>query len=141
RDGKQHRPFGPRYMTLRRLTEARLRELFVAAGGTPERASPHYFVLGYSPWYEGLAERMESVRLPLSVLPADKTSITYPDSFAAMELGAQFGLHQRSRPYHGRVFPLAELPALIEQFGVPYPRRGGEYEAWTAWPDEAFSEV
>jgi hypothetical protein len=37
RSRKQHRPFGPRYMSLRRLTEARLRELFIAAGGHPER--------------------------------------------------------------------------------------------------------
>ena len=44
--GRQHRPFGPRYMHLRRLTEARLRELFIAAGGQPERTAPHYFVLG-----------------------------------------------------------------------------------------------
>jgi hypothetical protein len=49
RAGKQHRPFGPRYMDLRRRTEARLRELFAAAGGQPERPAPHYFVLGDSP--------------------------------------------------------------------------------------------
>ena len=31
--GRQHRPFGPRYMQLRRLTEARPRKFFIAAGG------------------------------------------------------------------------------------------------------------
>ena len=50
-----HRVFGPRYMELRRLTEARLRRLFADAGGAPERTSPHYFVLGASAWYLGLA--------------------------------------------------------------------------------------
>ena len=38
--GRQHRPFGPRYMHLRRLTEARLRELFIAAGGNRNGPPP-----------------------------------------------------------------------------------------------------
>jgi hypothetical protein len=139
--GKQHRPFGPRYMDLRRRTEARLRELFVAAGGKPERRAPHYFVLGDSPWYEGLAEKMERVQLPLSALQPDQASFTYPDSFAAMGLGARFGLGQQARPYHGRVFLLDDLPGLIEQFGIPAPSCDGGYQTWTTWPDEAYIEV
>jgi hypothetical protein len=53
--GRQFRPFGPRYMQWRRLTERRMRELFVDRGGRPERTAPHYFVLGGSRWFEGLA--------------------------------------------------------------------------------------
>jgi hypothetical protein len=138
---KQHRPFGPRYMDLRRRTEARLHELFVATGGKPERPAPHYFVLGDSPWYEGLAEKMDHVQLPLSVLPPGQTSLTYPDSFAAMGFGARFGLGQQTRPYHGRVFLLDDLPGLIEQFGVPAPSCDGGYRSWTTWPAEAYIEV
>jgi hypothetical protein len=62
RAGTQHRPFGARYMELRELTEGRLRELFEAAGGKPERKNPHYFVLGTSEWYERLAESMSAAR-------------------------------------------------------------------------------
>lgn len=32
-----------------------MRELFVAVGGQPDRRAPHYFCLGSSPWFEGLA--------------------------------------------------------------------------------------
>jgi hypothetical protein len=141
RAGKQHRPFGPRYMDLRRLTENRLRELFVTAGGRPERPAPHYFVLGESPWYEGLAENMECVQLPLSALPPDQTSITYPDSFTAMQAGTSTAPDQQSRPYHERVFLLAELRQLVARFGVPDPSWHGEYRAWTTWPAEAYIEV
>lgn len=81
-----------------------MRELFAAAGGEPERPAPHYFVLGNSPWFEGLAENMKRVQLPLSALPPTQTSITYPESLTAMELGTAFGLSQQPRPYHGRVF-------------------------------------
>jgi hypothetical protein len=139
--GKQHRPFGPRYMELRRLTEARLRELFIAAGGRPERPAPHYFVLGDSSWYEGLAESMECVRLPLPALPPGQTSITYPDSFTAIGTGTRPGSGQQPRPYHGRVFLLDELPGLVEQFGIPEPRWNGQYQTWTTWPAEAYIEV
>jgi hypothetical protein len=72
----QHRPFGARYMELRELTEGRLRELFEAAGGKPERKNPHYFVLGTSEWYERLAESMSAVSIPLADLPADQTTLT-----------------------------------------------------------------
>jgi hypothetical protein len=139
--GKQHRPFGSRYMDLRRRTETRLRELFTAAGGRPERPTPHYFVLGDSPWYEGLAEKMEHVQLPLSVLPHGQTSITCPDSFTAMGFGTQFGLGQQPQPYHRRVFLLDELPGLIEQFAAPDPSWDGQYQKWTTWPADAYIEV
>jgi hypothetical protein len=139
--GRQHRPFGPRYMHLRRLTEARLRELFIAAGGQPERFAPHYFVLGESAWYRGLAENMAQAQLPMSALPPTQTSITYPDSFTAMGFGAQFGIGREPRPYHGRVFLLGELPALVEQFGIPDPGWDGDYQAWANWPAEAYIEV
>jgi hypothetical protein len=139
--GKQHRPFGPRYMDLRRRTEARLRELFVAAGGQPERLAPHYFVLGDSPWYAGLAEKMQHVQLPLSALPPGQTSITYPDSFTAMGAETSRGPGQFPRPYHGRVFLLDELSGLVERFGIPDPNWDGQYQAWTTWPAEAYIEV
>jgi hypothetical protein len=141
RSGKQHRPFGARYMALRRQTEVRLRDLFVARGGTPTRSSPHYFVLGESPWYERLAERMERVELALSALPEDQTSVTYPDSFAAMEFGPEFGIPLDPQPYHGCVFLLRELPELVELYGVPSPRWTAEHETWTTWPQEAYIEV
>jgi hypothetical protein len=139
--GQQHRPFGPRYMELRRRTEVRLRELFVAAGGRPERPVPHYFVLGDSSWYQGLAESMECVRLPLSSLSPGQTSITYPDSFTAVGPGIRPGIGQKPRPYHGRVFLLEELPGLVEQFGIPEPHWNGQYQTWTTWPAEAYIEV
>jgi hypothetical protein len=141
RAGRQLRPFGAKYMALRQLTEARLRALFIDAGGSPDRAAPHYFVLGESPWFEHLAERMDKLQLPLSDLPADKTSVTYPDSFAAMEFGHEFGITQQSKPYHGQVFLLADLPELVERYGIPSPAWRSEYREWTTWPEATYIEV
>jgi hypothetical protein len=114
RAGKQHRPFGPRYMELRRRTEVRLREMFVAAGGRPERPWPHYFVLGDSPWYAGLAENMQSIQLPLSALPPGQTTITYPDSFTAMGLGTDLGLGHPG-PATGACSSSANCPAWLRK--------------------------
>ena len=111
--GKQHRPFGPRHMELRRRTEARLRELFVAAGGRPERPAPHYFVLGDSSWYQGLAENMEHVCLPLSALPPAQTSITYPDSFTAVGSGTQPGIGREPRPATGGCSSSTNCPGSL----------------------------
>src|SRR5262245_43808423 len=94
------RLFGRRYMELRRVTEARLRDLFVQAGGRPARSAPHYFVLGSSAWFRGLYREPEEVVIPLSCLPPHVTSITYPDSFASMALGPRFGLPHYPQPYH-----------------------------------------
>jgi hypothetical protein len=141
RAGKQHLPFGARYMAVRRRTELRLRELFTARGGKPQRSAPHYFVLGESPWYERLAERMERVQLAVSALPEDKTSITYPDSFTAMESGPDSGVPLEPQPYHGHVFLLNELRELIKHYGVPSPSWTAEHKAWTTWPQEAYIEV
>jgi hypothetical protein len=40
--GGSRRHFGPRYIALRRATEARARDLFIEAGGHPIRSHPHY---------------------------------------------------------------------------------------------------
>jgi hypothetical protein len=42
---------------------------------------------------------MCEVRLPLTALPYDKTSATYPDSFTATEVASEFGLPHELRPY------------------------------------------
>lgn len=130
--GLHRRAFGRRYMELRRRTEARMRRLFIEAGGRPERESPHYFVLGESRWFAGLADDMEEVVLPLAALPDEATSITYPDSFTAMGLVPQ--------PYHERVFRLSDLEALVEQYGLPADPMDG-YEGYEQRPFEMYIEV
>jgi hypothetical protein len=135
------RVFGRRYMELRRRTEARLHELFVAAGGQPERSSPHYFVLGSSRWFEGLATGMQQVVLDLTRMPAAVTSCTYPDSFAAMGFAPDYGLPREPRPYHGRVFSLTDLPSLIARHGLPHDVPDADYDGYQQRPFEKYIEV
>jgi hypothetical protein len=139
--GTHQRVFGPRYMALRRHAEERLRTLFVETGGTPERTAPHYFILGRSEWYEGLASGMQSVTLALTDLPQDQATFTCPDSFTAMGTVSAFGLPYEERPYHGRVFRLHELPEIVRRYGIPEGGPTSEYEGYERRTFEKYIEV
>ena len=135
------RVFGPRYMELRQLTEARLRHLFIQAGGSPSRVSPHYFVLGECEWYRALSPEMSEVVLPLAALPSNVTSVTYPDSLTALGLGAQFGLVRAQRSYHDRVFRVEQLPDLVATHGLPLGEIDDAYEGYHRREFEKYIEI
>lgn len=114
------RVFGRRYMAYRRATETKLKALFEAVGGRPERATPHYFVLGHSAWFAGLYADAGSVRFPLDAFAPHVVSFTYPDSFVAMRLGAAFGLPlDAPQPYHDQVFRIDQLESVVKAYSNP----------------------
>lgn len=126
---------------MREATENRLRELFVASGGLPERQHPHYFVLGTSRWFAGLSPRMESITLPISALPSSGTSVTYPDSMTALGAVADFGLPYIPQAHHGQVFRLEAIPDLVDTYGMPQDVADEDYATYTDRPFEHFIEV
>jgi hypothetical protein len=138
--GVSSRVFGRRYRELRRATEVKLRDLFVAAGGRPERDAPHYFVLGSSEWFRGLARGMRELTIPLTALPEAATSLTIPDSMTSMGLGGDFGIPLDPRPHHGRVFRPPEFADAVEAFGIPEDRRG-DYDGYQFRSFELYAEV
>jgi hypothetical protein len=138
--GRSSRVFGRRYLELRRATEVKLRDQFMAAGGVPERTSPHYFVLGSSAWFRGLAHEMHEVVIPLAMLPDAATSMTIPDSMTSMGLGGDFGLPVENRPHHGRVFRLSQIREAVEEFGLP-EGDPGNYAGYQHRSFEVYAEV
>ena len=141
RAGEHQRVFGSRYMDLRRRTEAKMLELFCEAGGRPERSTPHYFVLGDSEWYRGLAPGMQAVILTLDELASSPVSFTYPDSFTAMAVAGEFGLPYEPKPYHDRVFFLSELDDVIQRYGQPLDESPSDYTGYAYRPFEKYIEV
>lgn len=119
---RSSRRFGPRYMALRRATEARARQLFIDRGGAPVRTAPHYFVLGSSSWFAGLYRDPAQVLLPLSELPSAVTSATWGDSVSALGLGVPLGLPAPDPAHADRVYRLDELSALVAEHGLPTGR-------------------
>ena len=121
--GGSRRRFGPHYVALRRATEERARELFIAAGGRPVRDHPHYFVLGSSAWFAGLYDDPREIRVPLSRLPAELTSFTRTDSITALGLGRHLGVPQPTEPWKQDVHRLDQLDGAVA--GVP-----GDYDGY-----------
>jgi hypothetical protein len=134
------RIFGRRYMQMRKLTEEKLRRLFIEAGGQPERQVPHYFVLGKSEWFKALAPGMREIPFPIKDIPTAVMSFTYPDSFTAMAFGPQFGLPQVPRPYHERVFRIEELLNVVDEFGLPIDDSSEGHENYHLKPFEKYIE-
>ena len=121
RAGTHRRSFGRTYIAWRRGTEARLRQLFIAAGGRPDRLAPHYFCLGESSWFAGLAENMQSLSLRVDDLPPTQCSFTLVDSFSAMGLGPEFGFPVAAEAHQQVVYPLSALDHVVHRFGLPAP--------------------
>ncbi len=100
------------YLAVRRNLEDRVRRLFAAKGGCPERERPHYLVLGSCPWLLTWYPQGRELRIPLAAFAAGIVSFTYGDTFPAMR-------YHDGRRYRGQVYTLAELPDLIERYGLP----------------------
>ena len=144
------RLFGPRYMALRRATQARMRDLFEEAGGHPVRRHPHYFVLGDSVWFADLYDEPRTVRLPLSRLPTEVTSFTWTDSFTALGLGQHLGVPLPPEEWQRGLHRLERLdPSRIagRSAGEDGPYEGYErrplqhYVEVQLWSDEPVAEL
>jgi hypothetical protein len=119
----------PSYLTERRWIEGRMRELFLAKGGQPERTHPHYFVLGEFSLWESDGSR--KVQIPLSRVPAALISFTFTDSFFNFRPTNLRGVSIPRRPYHGQLFTRDELPDAIREHGLPG-------DAWRTDPERRF---
>jgi hypothetical protein len=126
----------PDYLAIRCDLERRVRHLFEAKGGHPRRARPHYMTVGACPWLREWYIRGCELSIPISSFAPDVLSFTYGDTFPALRL-------QDGRPYRGQVYSLAELGALIEQYGLPQawnpdgqhgPERYIEAQVWDDTP-------
>ena len=140
--GLQSRSFGRVYLHWRRATEIRLRALFIERGGEPHRLAPHYFVLGESRWFAGLAVNMQAVTLPLDWLPPQAASFTLVDSFTAMGLGPQFGVAHRPEAHQTQLYRIDELNQVVRKHGLPRDNPPAEgYEGYQRLPVTQFIEV
>lgn len=122
------------YLERRRQTEQWVREQFIAKGGQPQEAYPISMVLGTSPWLQkhapGTVETQAEMRIPLSIFKASEVSFTYPDSMISFWLSREKPADYYQPDYHGQVFTLAEIMAIVKLKGLPE-------EAWdTNLPDD-----
>ncbi|HEX4019076.1 MAG TPA: hypothetical protein VHX15_20235 [Frankiaceae bacterium] len=141
-EGLQNRSFGRVYLKWRQATESRMRALFLEQGGEPVRRTPHYFVLGESRWYAGLALDMQALSIPLDCLPSSQASFTLVDSFTAMGLGPEFGVPHTPEPHQAKLYRFEDLAETVRAHGLPgdEPPADG-YKGYEWRPVTQFIEV
>lgn len=100
------------YLTIRRELETFVRARFVKKGGQPRRERPHYMILGSCDWVKSWYAQGCELHISLAQFPPEHVSFTYGDTFPAMR-------YADGKPYRRQVYVLAELPALVERFGLP----------------------
>jgi len=124
------------YLQVRRELEDRVRELFAAKGGRPMLRRPHYMILGACGWVKGWYEDGQELRIPLARFRPEEVSFTYGDTFPAMRLAD-------GKPHRGQVYTAAELPGVLQAFGLPQEWNGegtmgpDRYIEAQVWSDEA----
>jgi len=128
------------YLTIRRRLEEQVRDRFIARGGKPERLSPHYMILGACPWVKSWYQDGRELRIPLASFDPSIVSFTYGDTFPAMR-------YEDGKPYPKQVYTLADLPAVVREYGSPQewnstgalaPDRYIEAQVWDDLPLKPF---
>lgn len=109
------------YLPRRRKTEAWLLSERCRKQGRPYLDHPIYFFLGdRSDWRN--ASRTASTVLPLALFPEDVLTFTFPDSMATLPLSVEDRHLAERKHYHGKVFTLVEIRAVIAEAGMPCGR-------------------
>jgi hypothetical protein len=129
------------YLPRRRKTEAWLMSERYRKQGWPYLDHPVYFFLGdRSDWRH--ASRPASVVLPLKLFPEDALTFTFPDSMASLPLATEDRYLADRRDYHGKVFTLAEIDAVIAEVGMPSGRdRYDTFVEVQVWDDRALCDL
>ncbi len=110
------------YLHDRKQTEQWVRQKFIEKGGCPREPHPVYMTLGTSRWISNdalLAGTIHEIRIPLSAFQPGDVSFTYPDSMISLWFGTDKPAEYYLPDYHGNVFTLDEILAIVEAYGIP----------------------
>ena len=102
------------YVKRRHNCETMLREAFAAKGGIMEIDSPHYMVLGYSPWLSTWFEECDYIKIPVDDFDLRTVSFTYGDSMPTFSDKVNDG-----KEYRKKVYMYDEILELIDKYGMP----------------------
>ena len=117
------------YLRLRKQIEQSIRQAFIDKGGTPREVYPIYMALGRTKWMQNevdaptLATTAE-IQVPLCLFGERDLSFTYPDSMVSFLLAQERNPEYYLPDYHGKVFTLSEIRAIVECLGLPGEKWG-----------------
>ena len=91
-------------------------------GGNPKRQYPIYFVLGESKWFQYLNAEHRVIQTPISELPNQSVSVTFPDSYVAMT--------NSKKPYYEKVYFISEIQVFLSEYVMPKDEVPKTYERY-----------
>ncbi len=75
--------------------------------------------MGLDEMDDATRETTEEIVVPLKLFDAKEISFTFPDSMASAEIAAERNPEHYEPEYHGKVFILREIEAIVEKRGMP----------------------
>ena len=109
-----------------------------------EIESPHYMVLGYSPWLYSWYEQPEFIKIPVEEFDLRTVSFTYGDSMPTFSDRVNDG-----REYRKKLYTYDEILEVIAKYGMPQdwnddgrqgPERYIEAHVWSDRTIEKYME-
>lgn len=118
-EGHTLRAFPEWYMPQRIEAETRVRALYTAKFGKPERAVPHYFTLGASPVLERIYKNnFRKVVLPVDAFDPHELCFCINDSLWTMANSHNPDAKWNNRWFEGKLYTYAETCAILEELGI-----------------------
>lgn len=108
------RAFPEWYMPQRLEAERNLRNSFISKGGKPERTSPHYFTLGFSPLFEKLYSNKAAKEIfKVDHFSPDELCFCLNDSLWTMAESKDPQQKFNCRWFEGQVYSYAEAAEIL----------------------------
>ena len=112
------------YLRLRKQIEQSIRETFIAKGGLPHEVHPIYMAFGRTRWMQNGLDAVTvatttEIEVPLGWFDECDVSFTYPDSMVSYLLADEKESEYYLPDFHGKVFTLSEIRAIVESNGLP----------------------
>ena len=126
------------YLERRRELELIARTIFCEKGGTPQRSTPHYMVIGACDWLQTWYQEGECLAIHHSAFSPDTVSFSYGDLFPTFSPRIT-----DRKEYRSQVYTWQEILELIEKYGLPQewnpdgrygPERYIEVQVWDDAP-------
>lgn len=131
------------YMKRRYEIEEMLKTEFTKKGGIIERKSPHYMVVGHSPWLNAWFENSAFVKIPIQEFDVRTISFTYGDAFPVFSDNRH---KMDDKEYRRKLYNYDEILKIIEKYGLPqdYNNDGEQgperYVEAHIWSDETIDK-
>jgi hypothetical protein len=134
----------PEYMEDRHYYEDLLRSEFLKKGGIVKRKTPHYMVIGHSPWLSSWYENSSYIRIPIEEFDVRTVSFTYGDSHPVFSPRKNM---MDGKEYRRKLYTYDEILKIIEKYGLPQdwnddgtfgPERYIEAHVWSDDPIEKY---